>query len=276
MTRTELIRLSREHRISPSKRLGQHFLCDGRIAARIVEAADVAAADRVLEVGPGFGALTEKLVERAGHVTAVEIDAGLARYLKERFDKADNLTLVHADFLGIEPETGFTKTVSNLPYCASSEIIFALSFRFLIPRAYVMLQREMARRIVAPPGGKEYGALSVAIGLDYEARILFTIGKTAFYPRPEVDSSFVLLRRKARAELEGAETELFQRIVKSAFWGRRKTLAAALSRSPHLDFEKSIVVSILGETGISGKARGEDLSVNDFIRLARTARKYSA
>ena len=276
MTRTELIRLSREHRISPSKRLGQHFLCDGRVAARIVEAAGVAAEDRVFEVGPGFGALTEKLLERAGHVTAVEIDAGLARYLKKRFHQADNLTLVHADVLDLAPETGFTKTVSNLPYCASSEILFALSFRFRIPHAYVMLQREMARRIVARPGGKEYGALSVALGLDYEARVLFTVGKASFYPRPEVDSSFVSLRRKARAELEGAETDLFQRIVKSAFWGRRKTLSTALSRSPHLDFEKSVVVSILGEAGISGKARGEDLSVDDFIRLARTARKHIA
>lgn len=279
MNRAEIKRIIAERGLRPNRRLGQNFLVSGEAGERIIGAMDLAAADRVLEVGPGLGALTGRLIELAGHVTAVEIDAGYSRYLAERFAGAANFSLVHADFLKNPPDGSFTKIVSNLPYYCSSEMLFGFS-RYDAPDVYVMLQKEMAARITAPPGNKNYGALTAALWFYYEAKALFTVSRESFYPRPEVTSTFLKLSRRASFALEGRDIELFHALVKSAFWGRRKTLLRALAESPHLggvegapSLGRTLAERLLSEAGIDGSRRGEELAPDEYAALARAYRR---
>ena len=256
-----------EHGIQVNKKLGQNFLCNDDVVEKILTSSGVTGVDRVLEIGPGLGALTERMAERAAHVTAVEIDAGLARYLQHRFGDTDTCTVVHGDFLKIHCDGEFTRAVSNLPYYCASEILFRLATEYGMPEFYVMMQHEMAARIQAGPGTKEYGALTAALSLYYRCEYLFSIDKTSFYPKPEVRSAFLKFRRREDVPENKEVLELFHRIVKSAFWGRRKTLLKSLSDSPHMDLDKVSVEKILHGCGISPGVRGETLSLTDFIKL---------
>jgi 16S rRNA (adenine1518-N6/adenine1519-N6)-dimethyltransferase len=254
--------------LHPNKRLGQNFLVSREARERIVNTMACTDVDRVLEVGPGLGSLTEILLERAGHVTAVEIDSGFARYLEDRFGSNERLTLIHGDFLKNPPPGPFTRIVSNLPYYCSSEILFEFS-RYDAPHAYVMLQKEMADRITASPGSKNYGALTVTLGLYYEPRRIFTIPRESFYPRPDVTSSFLMLTRRPSLPLAEHEIPLFHNLVKSAFWGRRKTILAALSGSPHIGLGREGAARILSKAGIDPGRRGEDMAREEYLELAR-------
>jgi len=254
--------------LHPNRRLGQNFLVSREAREKIVGAMECAAPDRVLEIGPGLGSLTGLLVERAGHVTAVEIDAGFCRYLADRFGGRENFTLVHGDFLKNQPADTFTKIVSNLPYYCSSEILFQVT-RYRAPLVYVMLQKEVAERITAEPGSKSYGALTVTLGFYYEARRLLTLPRESFYPRPDVTSSFLVLSRRPSLSLDGDGVELFHRLVKSAFWGRRKTIVAALAGSPHLDLDREAAARILAAAGIETGRRGEELTREEYVAMAR-------
>jgi 16S rRNA (adenine1518-N6/adenine1519-N6)-dimethyltransferase len=259
--------------LRPNKKLGQNFLCSGEVLRKIVEAARIGPGDLVLEIGPGLGALTEELACRAGRVTAVEIDSGFFRYLREKF--GDTLDLHHADFLKASFGGEFTKAVSNLPYYCSSEILFRLAEEYRMGEVYVMLQKEMAARIWAKPGSDNYGALTVSLGLHFEAARLFDIDRSAFLPEPDVKSSFLRLVRKV--ELPDPETvRLFHALVKSAFWGRRKPLSSALARSPHIELEKDFVLDACGKAGIDPGVRGEELGLEEYLRLARTIKETGA
>ena len=269
---SEIKQVIAEYGLHPNKKLGQNFLVSDDFLNRIMIAMDISAGDRVLEIGPGLGALTERLVERAGHVTAVEIDSGFSRFLSGRLGARGNFSLVHGDFLKCPPDGPFTKIVSNLPYYCSSEMLFAMTSydaRF----AYVMLQKELADRIVALPGESAYGALSVTLGLYYETEVICRVPRESFYPRPEVTSSFLRLTRRASLELDGAGREAFHALVKSAFWGRRKTLLRALSDSPHLSLGRKDAAAILAEAGLDGGRRGEELDRGSFAALARAYQK---
>ncbi|OPZ39724.1 MAG: Ribosomal RNA small subunit methyltransferase A [Spirochaetes bacterium ADurb.BinA120] len=268
MNRNEIIRTARSLGLSPNKRLGQNLLCDSGITQKIIDSAGVTAEDSVLEVGPGLGALTGGLLDRAGSVTAVEIDAGFARFLSQRFAGNARLKLIHGDFLKMAPELGFTKAVSNLPYYCSSEALFRIASDYRIPSVYVMLQREMARRITAAPGSPEYGALSVSLGIYYRARTLFSIPPECFYPRPDVVSVFIALDLRRDVELDGEKLALFHLLIKSAFWGRRKTLIKALSESPHIALDRKTVADVLAGMGFDSRIRGEDMSIADFMALS--------
>lgn len=272
MNVSEIKRIIMERGLRPNKKLGQNFLVSVEARDRILGAMRLSAADRVLEVGPGLGALTEGLLERAGHVTAVEIDAGFSRYLAERFGDRAGFALVHGDFLKNPPAGLFTKIVSNLPYYCSSEMLFSF-VRYDAPEVFVMLQKEMAERIAAAPGQKSYGALSVTLGFYYEAKALMKVPREAFYPRPEVASAFMALSRRGVLPLEGRDIVLFHLMVKSAFWGRRKTLLAALTGSPHLGIGRGDAARMLDEAKIDGGRRGEELSRDEFVALARACRK---
>jgi 16S rRNA (adenine1518-N6/adenine1519-N6)-dimethyltransferase len=261
--------------LSPNRRLGQNFLVSDNVRDKIIDTIGVATDDRVLEIGPGLGALTERLVPMAESVTAVEIDSGLSRCLADRFGGEGTFRLIHSDFLKLDLADTFTKIISNLPYYCSSEILFHVA-RFSAPHAYVLLQKEMADRIVAGPGSKTYGALSVTLSFYYEPRVLFKVSKESFYPRPEVTSSFVRLVRKSRLPLDGGEMELFHLMVKSAFWGRRKTMLKALSESPHLEVGREIAARILEHADINPGVRGEDLGLESFVALARAYRSVMA
>ncbi len=267
LNKKETRELLAELGFKPNKKLGQNFLCSGEILRRIGDTAALAPGDRVLEIGPGLGALTGELVERGARVTAVEIDAGFFRYLKEKF--GDTVELHHADFLKVTMAGEFTKAVANLPYYCSSEILFRLAEEYRMAEVFVMLQKEMAARIWAAPGSDTYGALTVSLALHFESARLFDIDRSAFLPEPDVKSSFLKLTRKK--DLPGAETvRLFHALVKSAFWGRRKPLSSALSRSPHLELSKDAVLRACAEVGIDPVVRGEELGLEDYLRLART------
>ena len=256
----------------PNRRLGQNFLCSGSVLERIVEATAPCPGETVLEIGPGLGFLTEALAARGARVTAVEIDAGFFRYLSGLFPDG-SVSLHHADFLKIILEDDFNKSVSNLPYYCASEILFRLGERYRMGEVYIMLQKEMAERICAVPGTENYGAMTVTLNLYFEPERLFDIDRSCFFPEPEVKSTFLKLTRRDPGPDERT-LELFHALVKSAFWGRRKTLASALVRSPHLRLEKDLALEACRAAGIDASLRGENLTLEDFLRLAGIIKEY--
>jgi len=272
MNKSEVRSIIHEHGLHPNKALGQNFLISNAVRDRIIDTIGLIRADSVLEVGPGLGALTEPLTGAAGMVTAVEIDSGFCRFLAKHFSDRKNFRLVHADFLKASIEGSFTKIVSNLPYYCSSEILFKI-LQYDAPAAYLMLQKEMAERIVSGPGQKAYGALTVTLSLYYEPVILFSVPRQAFYPQPEVASSFLSLCRRGSLALKRDDIAIFHRLVKSAFWGRRKMIRTALSESPHLRAGREWAGRILDEAGINGRSRGEELGLDDYIALVRAYKK---
>lgn len=269
MKKADFLEIFTKYNLHPNKKLGQNFLCNDEIAVKIANAAGIGQEDQVIEIGPGLGILTEKLMQRAGGVTAVELDSGLFRYLELRFKDSKNLNLVHNDFLRVHLSGKFTKAVSNLPYYCSSEILFHLAIKYKIPDVYVMLQKEMAERITAAPGSKSYGALTVSLGMYYNPKILFNIEKRFFYPQPDITSSFIALHSRVDTGLSADETGLFHKLVKSVFWGRRKMLSTALSSSPHIALDKEIIFSIIERMKLSKDIRGENLSIEEFKTLTK-------
>jgi len=267
MNKAELIARCADAGISPNRRLGQNFLFNETIIARIVAAAGIQPTDRVLEIGPGMGTLTEAIAERAASVHAIEIDAGLARHLRDAFAHRDTVTISHADFLKSAPVPGITKIISNLPYYCASEILFAIAIGYANPETYVMLQREMAARIAARPGGKDYGALTVTLGFYFSMERLFDIDKQSFHPAPEVTSTFIRLARTDIAAHDARWIERFHTVVKSAFWGRRKPILGALVESPHARFVRDGVIAALASCMIPPNTRAERLSVDDYRAL---------
>lgn len=272
MNKSEVKKIIDRYHLRPNKRLGQNFLVADDVRDRIIDSLRLNASDRILEIGPGFGTLTERLIERAGIVTAIEIDSGFSRYLAERFEGKSNFRLIHGDFIKNPPDDTFTKIVSNLPYYCSSEILFGIT-RYDAPCVYVMIQKELADRIASPPGDRSYGALTVTAGFYYEPKKLFRVSRESFYPRPEVTSAFVQLARRGSLQLEGADIALFHEIVKSAFWGRRKTILTALSGSPHINIARDHAARMLAHAGIDSKRRGEELSRDEYVSLVRAYRK---
>lgn len=268
MKRGEVIAIASDYGLAPNKKLGQNFLIDDGITGKIIDAVSPRAVDKILEVGPGLGALTFILAEKAQSLTAVEIDSGLYRYLKDRFAEVANVTLQHSDFLKSEFPDNYDKVVSNLPYYCASEILFKAAVLFKTANLYVMLQREMAERLIALPGTKDYGALSVTLGYYYTPAILMNVPREAFYPRPDVASVFMRLERKS-GTLNRDENEMFHKIVKSAFWGRRKTILTALSNSPHISIEKEVIKEGLAAAGFDEKLRGEQYNTDEYCKLAK-------
>ena len=272
MNKTKIIQITKEYGLAPNKKFGQNFLFDANIITKIINAIQPTETDNILEIGPGLGSLTEILLQKAGSLTAVEIDAGIVKYLNTFVNK-NNFSLIHCDFLKAEINLNFNKIVSNLPYYCASEILFKIAQKFDAD-LFVMMQKEMAERIIATPGTKNYGALSITLGLHYKANIMFNVSGNAFYPSPDVASSFVMLKR-LDLKLNVLELDMFKSLVKSAFWGRRKTLLTALVESPHLNFKKEELKELILKSSLDEKCRGEQLSVDDFIRLTKNANHYT-
>ena len=243
----------------PRKRFGQNFLADPHYVSRIVAAIDPQPGDNVVEIGPGLAALTGALLERAGRIAAVEIDRDLAARLRERFT-ADRLALHEADALTFDFSTlgDGLRVVGNLPYNISSPLLFHLaSFEPGLRDIHVMLQREVVARMTAVPGTPDYGRLTVMLQTRFRVSRLFTVPAGAFRPVPKVESALAPLGEERPRIVDEA---LFTRIVAAAFGQRRKTLRNALST---LADEAS-----LRNAGIDPSARGETLSIDDFVRLA--------
>ncbi len=263
MTKKDVLEILRQMGLAPNKRYGQNFLVDAAVAARIVEAA-ACEGQTVLEIGPGLGSLTEHLVGKASVLTAVEIDSGFCRYLGDRFGSAINL--IHGDYLRIETPDAFC-VAANLPYYCSSEIIFSIAQKTGTQRAVVMVQREMAQRLLARPGTDAYGAPAVSLWLDMSAELLFDISPAAFYPSPDVVSSVMRLTRVSRTISSKVRSD-FHLIVKAGFWARRKQLFACLTTSPFYTIEKSKAASLLEHLGRDARVRAEELSPEEFLRAS--------
>ena len=268
MKKKEIVGIAGSYGFTPIKKLGQNFLSDDGITSKIIAAVSPCADDDIIEVGPGLGALTVPLAKSCRNLTAVEIDSGFCRYLAERFALDKNVRIEHADFLKYSPDDTYTKAVSNLPYYCASAILFKMALALSKADLYVMLQKEMAERISARPDSKEYGALTVSLGYYYSPKVLFQVPREVFYPRPDVASVFLKLERKLPL-LNETENLLFHEIVKSSFWGRRKTILSALSSSPHLSFGKGQIGDALAQAGIDEKTRGEQHGLDKYCALAR-------
>ena len=254
--------------IRPKKSLGQNFLRDPHYLARIADCAQVGPEDQVLEIGPGLGHLTRVLTQRARRVLAIEVDDRLIPHLEKEFSDAPNFELHHADALEYDYGrlAGRWKVVANLPYYISTPIIQKLiARRGTFISLTLMLQKEVAARIASPPGGKEYGYLSVLVQFHTLPRIEFKVPPGAFAPRPEVDSAVITLALRDRPAVAVRDEAFFIRVIKAAFSQRRKTLRNALKQ---LDLPKEKMEAVGEATGIDLGRRAETLSVEEFGKLA--------
>jgi 16S rRNA (adenine1518-N6/adenine1519-N6)-dimethyltransferase len=268
VTLTEIRRILGERQIQLTRSLGQNFLHDGNQLRRIADAAHLTDADRVLEIGPGLGPLTEILVSRAAKVLAIEMDLRLVSVLQERFPQDERLELLHADALDIVRDlsrnwTGW-KLVSNLPYSVASPILVELALSASPPALMVAtLQLEVINRIVAQPDSKDYGILTLLLGLKFEAVESFKIGRECFFPVPDVDSGCVVLKLRP-APLVGAALEnAFVRVVKTAFSQRRKMMLKLLKQ--HWPMDRLDLG--FAAAGISAQERAEKVSPRQFAIL---------
>ncbi len=262
--------------LAARKGLGQNFLVPGGAAERIVRAAQIAAGDWVVEIGPGLGALTAALLDAGAHVVAVELDPQMLRVLSQELGTRERLELVHADARGLDlgpihARAGRRlKLAGNLPYYASSPLLRrAVEQREHVLDATFTLQREVAERVAAPPGSRTYGALSVLVGLWADASVPLKLPPGAFHPRPGVESAVLrlVMRRTPKAEVPDAAS--FERVVFAAFGQRRKTIWNSLRGARDLDASEERIADALRRAGIEPNRRAETVPVEAFAALAR-------
>ena len=264
----------RQFGIRPSKRWGQHFLVSSRALDRIIEAAALTPADSVLEVGAGLGTLTTALAERAGWVTAVEVDRRLGPVLKATVGASPRVRVVEGDILKMDPVTLFggpasspRKVVANLPYNIAAPVLMRLlETPGRVALIVVTVQREVAERIVAGPGTRSYGRLSVAVQFRAAPRIVARIPPGAFLPPPEVESGIVVLIPYARPPVRVPDEETLFRVVAAGFGHRRKTLHNALARG--LGLPPQVIDTACASAGVVPGARAETLDLRVFALLA--------
>jgi 16S rRNA (adenine1518-N6/adenine1519-N6)-dimethyltransferase len=263
----------REYGLFPKKRLGQHFLVDRNILSKVIRTAEVGKEDVVLEVGPGLGEMTLALARLAKQVIAVEIDPKLAEILEKKLADCPNVELVKGDILKVDfgsflrKEGHPVKVVANLPYQISTPLLFRfIESKEAFSTFTLMLQREVAERMVAPPGGKEYGPLSIFVQLFLDMSLRFFIKPPAFFPSPKVESAVVHMVWKGKPLLDEKDEKWFKSVVKASFSHRRKTLANALKHS-ELSLPDSFE-SRMEKVGIDPRRRPETLTVEEFISLA--------
>lgn len=238
-------------------KLGQHFLIKGSILERIAAAVCPARENLVIEIGPGRGALTEKLLKRASRVVAVEVDPYLAGHLRERFAAESHLEIVNADILGIDlAQWGRGPVAGNLPYYITSPILEKVA-RLDIPRAVFLIQKEVAERLVAKPGQSEYGFLTVHMALFAEIRLRFEVKPASFYPPPKVDSAVVSLEPRRR-DLGIADLDAFLQFIGHCFRHKRKTIRNNLSEV----YGREVIAS-WPEAGL----RAEQLALEQFAGM---------
>lgn len=270
-----LPRKIKELRIYPRKRLGQHFVVEARIIERIIENAQLHPDDIVIEVGAGWGNLTTPLAERVKKVYAIEIDPRLVAGLRRDFQQNEKVEVIHEDALQVDFSTWYQKwqrpmkVVANLPYEISTPMIF----RFFRERRFfslliLMLQMEVARRIVASPGTKEYGPLSIWAELYSRPQIVFAVSPQAFYPPPRVDSAVVKFEILPPSEIKLENEEILHELIRSAFNYRRKTILNALKKGGSFPFAHEKICAAIKAAGISPQIRGEALTLKQFQDLS--------
>lgn len=259
-----------------NKRFGQNFLIDSHVLNKIIAGAEVGPDDVVLEIGPGIGTMTQYLAEAAGKVIAVEVDKNLLPILEETLAPYDNVQVIHADVLSldlnqlVQDEAGGKpiKVVANLPYYITTPIIMGL-FEQHVPLANmtVMVQKEVAARMKAGPGSKDYGALSLAVQYYAEPYIVANVPQNCFMPRPNVDSAVIRLTRFEEPPVEVKDEALMFKLIRASFNQRRKTLVNGLSNAADLNLTKAQILEVLASLGISETIRGEALTLTQFAAI---------
>ena len=271
---SQVMALLQERGLQPNSLMGQNFLIDANIRDIIIAAADPKPDDVILEIGPGLGVLTEMLVEKAGRVVAMEKDRALHEYLRGQFDGCAGLSLILGDALDIDAEfcarEGITKVVSNLPYSVGSRVLMNL---FALPcppgRLTVMVQLEVAERLVAAPGGKDRGLLGVWAQRMYKAETVKVISPNCFYPRPQVKSAVVVMERLPDDRIRTGDRAMFCELTKESFSFRRKQMATILGRlAGKWGLPAEQAVSCLYEAGLDPRIRPEMLTVDQWQALA--------
>jgi len=256
------------------KRLGQHFLADAGVLRRIADALELTGAETVVEIGPGRGALTDLLAERAGRVVAIELDRALAAMLRQRYADRPHVEIVEADVLTVDlaQVAGGDDFVlaGNVPYYITTPILFHALRPPTPRRAVYLVQREVAERIVADPGSSEYGALSVNVQARAAADLLFGVPAGAFRPPPKVESAVVRITAVADPIVPDAEADAFRKLVQAAFGLRRKQMRRVLRSVRGMSAEDADAV--LARVGVAPDRRPETLSPAEFAALLRTLR----
>lgn len=266
-----------EYEFRFSKSLGQNFLVDEGALAGILSGADISEDDCVLEIGPGFGTLTQRLCGAAKKVVCVEIDKTVIPILEENLKDFDNFEIINDDIMKIGVKslveqkfgTENVKVAANLPYYITTPIIMMLlESKVKFKSITVMVQKEVAKRLCASEGTKDFGAISLAVQYFCSANYLFDVPNTSFMPPPKVTSTVVRLDLLDKPRVCVKKEEMFFKTVKAAFAQRRKTLLNALSNAGFSGFSKAEISEILKNIGIDEKRRGETLSIDEFARLA--------
>ncbi|MDF2717508.1 MAG: dimethyladenosine transferase [Paenibacillus sp.] len=273
-----------KHGFTLKKSLGQNFLTDANILHNIASAAKLDSSKGALEIGPGIGALTQQLAKAAGKVVAVEIDGRLLPILEETLLPYPHASVVHGDVLKLDLRklwqdhfTGCSQVsvVANLPYYVTTPIIMKLLEEKLpLEHIVVMIQREVADRMSAKPGGKEYGSLSIAVQYYAEPDIVAIVPPTVFIPQPNVDSAVIRLRLRETPPVRVEDESFFFEVVQACFAQRRKTISNNLLAGLFTKAEKPVMEAILAECGIDASRRGETLSIAEYAGLANAIWLY--
>lgn len=270
----ELRQLLARYNVQPSKRLGQSFLIDGNVATKILEAASIGPDDRVFEVGPGAGALTIALAERAREVVALELDRRLVELLTSMLVDVPNVRVVQGDILKTDLRAllgdGPSKALANLPYSIVGPAVARLvEHHRMFPLMALMVQREVADRLAAAPREREYGALSIAVQAHARVEVIRQVSRTCFYPQPEVDSTVLRLTMRERPVIEESLQSLFTSVVRASFRQRRKTVLNALAVAVEFGLTREEAERVLVEAGVDPGARPGTLSAEQFAAIAR-------
>jgi len=275
---SEIRKIFKAHGLAPKKWMGQNLLVDEGYLKKIVQAASIDPGETIVEVGAGLGVLTEELARRGANVVALEIDSGFFEVLEEKFADASQVELIHADalrfdFHALSSRIGKLRVVANLPYSISSRLIFTfVENRDLFRSLHILLQKEVAERFVAPPGTKDYGVLTVLLGVSAVVDLMFDIPAQAFYPVPEVVSTLVRVSFPDEPPVPVADMALLLHLVKASFAGRRKTLRNTLRNFALPGLTPQLLGNAAEDAGIDLRRRGETLSPVEFARFADAIR----
>ena len=273
------IEIIQKYQFAFQKKFGQNFLIDSRVLDKIIGAAGVTKDDMVLEIGPGIGTMTQCLAESARQVVAVEIDRNLIPILEETLKDYNNVTVINEDILKLDikelalryNEGRPIKVVANLPYYITTPIIMGL-FESGVPidNITVMVQKEVAERMQAGPGTKDYGALSLAVQYYAQPYIAANVPPNCFIPRPGVGSAVIRLTRHEKPPVEVTDPGLMFDLIRASFNQRRKTLQNSINNAQNLNFTKEQVAAAIADLGLPAAVRGESLTLEQFAQLANT------